>query len=48
VADESLTAADPDGCDGDDPELHAAVAIATAPQNTENRLIAFTLYLLRI
>jgi hypothetical protein len=40
VADASLTVAEPEGCDGDDPELHAAVTIAIAPQKTENRFIS--------
>jgi len=39
VADASLTAAEPEGCDGDEPELHAAEAIAIAPHNTEKRFI---------
>jgi len=39
VADASLTVVELDGCDGDEPELHAAVAIAIAPQKTKNRFI---------
>jgi len=39
VADASLTVVELEGCDGDEPELHAAVAIAIAPQKTEDRFI---------
>jgi hypothetical protein len=39
VADASLTAVEPEGCDGDEPELQAAVAIANAPHQTKKRFI---------